>query len=136
MIVADSNLIAYLLLPSPKNEIAEKALRIDSEWSAPLLWRSEFRNILALYMRKYEMTVAQAQTTMDKAESIFNGREYSVSSDSVIELVSRTQLSAYDAEFGVLASELNVPLVTLDKLLLREMEGIAISLDSFVKNKG
>lgn len=52
MIVADTNTIAYLYLPSEYIEYVEALLLKDSHWIAPLLWRSELRNILALYMPK------------------------------------------------------------------------------------
>lgn len=52
MIVADTNLITYLLLPTPMTAAAETLYRDDPEWAAPLLWRSELRNVLALYLRK------------------------------------------------------------------------------------
>ena len=49
MIVVDTNVISYLLLPTPMTAAAEGLYQYDSEWSAPLLWRSELRNVLALY---------------------------------------------------------------------------------------
>ena len=52
MIVADTNTIAYLYLPSDYSDDVETLLLKDSHWIAPLLWRSELRNILTLYLRK------------------------------------------------------------------------------------
>jgi len=51
VIVADTNLIAYLVMPSPYTEAAERLLVREPDWVAPTLWRSEFRNVLALYLR-------------------------------------------------------------------------------------
>lgn len=53
MIVVDTNLIGYLYLESQYAPQAEQTLRKDADWVAPLLWRSEFRNVLALYLRKH-----------------------------------------------------------------------------------
>ena len=49
MIVADTNVIAY---PSPYTELAERLFGTDPHWIAPVLWRSEMRNVLALYLRR------------------------------------------------------------------------------------
>ena len=48
MIVADSNLIAYLLIPGDHSSLAEKVFLKDPDWAIPLLCRSEIRNILTL----------------------------------------------------------------------------------------
>ena len=48
MIVVDTNIVAYLYLPGEHTAAVERLLERDPEWAAPILWRSEFRNILAL----------------------------------------------------------------------------------------
>jgi predicted nucleic acid-binding protein len=131
MIVADSNLIAYLLIPGPNSALADQMLRRDSDWVAPLLYRSELRNILALYMRKEGMTLAQAQQTMEKAESLLRNREYAVPSDEVLELASNHKVSAYDAEFVVLAMMLGVKLITFDQALRNMFPKVAIKPEVF-----
>lgn len=59
MIVVDTNIIAYLYLPHDCTDAAERLLIKQPEWAAPLLWRSEFRNVLALYLRKGVLTFDQ-----------------------------------------------------------------------------
>ena len=132
MIVADTNLIAYLLIPGSSSEWAGQVLRKDSEWIVPMLWRSEFRNVLALYMRNEGMTLDQAQTTMLKAEFLLSNREYVVNSAAVLQLVRKLKISAYDAEFGALAIDMNIKLVTLDRGLLAELGHTAISPQEFL----
>ena len=50
MIVADTNIISYLFLPTTYSEQVSRLYRVDPDWVAPDLWRSEFRNVLALYL--------------------------------------------------------------------------------------
>jgi predicted nucleic acid-binding protein len=52
MIVADTTTIAYLYLNSEKSAQAEQLLLLEPKWITPNLWKSEFRNILTLYLRK------------------------------------------------------------------------------------
>jgi predicted nucleic acid-binding protein len=45
MIVVDTSVIASLWVPNDMEKLAYKVLRKDPEWVAPLLWRSELRNV-------------------------------------------------------------------------------------------
>ena len=134
MIVVDTNVIGYLYLSSAYSEQAERALLKDAEWAAPLLWRSELRNVLALYMRKGWLSLEDAVRIMDEAVRLMAGREYAVDSVQVLELVEKSTCSAYDCEFVALARDLGVPLVTVDKQILRDFPREAVSLEAFVGN--
>lgn len=131
MIVADTNLIAYLYIEGDRTTQAEQILHKDPEWAAPLLWRSEFRNVLALYLRQAVFSLAEANGIMQTAESLLRGREYEVSSQRVLDLVVSSQCSAYDCEFVVLAQDLGISLVTADRRILADFPNTAISLDLF-----
>ena len=136
MIVCDTNLISYLMIPGDLSEVAETVLRLHSEWSAPLLWRSEFRNVLALYMRRGELDVPDALDLVERAARLLGGREYTVPDRSVLELVKSSTCSAYDCEFVALAKELEVPLVTADRAILRDFPDIAVSPRNFRPRDG
>jgi predicted nucleic acid-binding protein len=47
VIVVDTNVIAYLFIPCELTAGAESLFSRDPDWLAPLLWRSELRNVLA-----------------------------------------------------------------------------------------
>jgi predicted nucleic acid-binding protein len=118
VIVVDTNVVAYLYLPGADTTAAEALLASDSSWAAPILWRSEFRNILAGYLRSGALTFGQAVTIQAEAEGLLSGREYEVESAHVLELVQASDCSAYDCEFVALAIKLRSRLVTADKQVL------------------
>jgi predicted nucleic acid-binding protein len=51
VIVVDTNVIAYAVLPGERTDAALALAERDSEWVAPALWRRELRNVLATVMR-------------------------------------------------------------------------------------
>lgn len=128
MIVVDSNVIAYLYLPCEFTADAEALLERDAEWAAPVLWRSEFRNILAGYMRRKTLTLEQASNVQAEAEALLHGAEFEVESKAVLDLVNKCDCSAYDCEFIALAERLDTKLVTMDKKLLRAFPKRAVAL--------
>jgi predicted nucleic acid-binding protein len=128
MIVVDSNIITYLYLPCEFTQYAEELLVSDSEWVAPVLWKSEFRNILAGYVRRKTITFEQAYELQREAESLLSGCEYDIDSLDVLKLVRDSDCSAYDCEFVVLAKHLGIKLVTMDKKILHAFPEIAKSL--------
>ena len=130
MIVVDSNVLAYLYLPGEFTAAADALLEREPEWAAPILWRSEFRNILAGYLRRGTISFEQATSLQREAESLLSGCEFEVESNSVLELVRDSDCSAYDCEFVALAMKLDIKLVTMDKKLLRAFPKHAIALSA------
>lgn len=77
-----------------------------------MLWRSEFRSILAGYLRRRQLTVEHVRALQAEAEGLMAGAEYEVDSPRVLELVRDTDCSACDCEFAALAlPRLAVPLI-------------------------
>lgn len=133
MIVPDTNLIAYLLLGGTGTSTARAVFMHDPEWAAPLLWRSEFRSVLAGYLRRGELQVADAIAVQRKAEELLVGREHVVRSERVFRLVESSTCSAYDCEFVALAEQLRVPLVTSDRRILKDFPSVAVSPSRYVE---
>ena len=132
MIVADTNIISYLFLPTVYSERASQLYKKEVEWAAPSLWRSEFRNVLALYLRQNIITLSEALMIQDEAEALMTDQEFTVTSIQVLTLIHTSSCSAYDCEFAALAKQLDVKLVTQDKKILREFSDVAVSLDDFL----
>ncbi len=134
MIVVDTNVIAALILPtSEQTDAAIKLLELDREWSAPLLWRSELTNILVTGVRNRWFELSQALEALDTAEEVIGENQYAVPADEVLKLAAGSGCTGYDSEFALLARDLSVRLVTLDRELLQAFPEIAVSPDSCVE---
>lgn len=133
MIVVDVNIIAYLWIPGDLSTYAEKVLLRDDEWVSSILWKSEFRNILAKYLRGGHINSYAAQSCLDAAEKQMAQRDYIVPSALIMQKVAISNCSAYDCEYVALAENLQVPLVTSDKQILREFPQTAVSLKKFAQ---
>jgi len=128
VIVVDSNVLASLYLPCEHTGAAEALLAQEPDWAAPLLWRSEFRNILAGHLRRGVLGLEQAHALQAEAEHLLAGAEYEVDSASVLSLVRDSDCSAYDCEFIALAMALGTRLVTMDARLLKAFPRLALPL--------
>jgi len=121
-------------MASPFSAAADTAWAKDPDWIVPILWRSEFRNTLAGLIRQRSLTVEEASAIANLAEATLHRKEFTVSTSTVLQLVSRSNCSAYDCEFVALAHANGVRLVTGDRQILREFPKVAISLDKFVRD--
>lgn len=133
MIVVDTNVLAYLVIEGDQTEAAEALRRAEAEWAAPRLWRSELANVLALYVRRGELTVEDAGRRHAAAAALVEGSEYDVPVLEVLAATVAGPCSAYDAEFVVLAETLGVRLVTADRLLVRAFPEVALSLNDALR---
>lgn len=128
MIVVDTNIIAYLLTPDPFQTSALALYAEDPEWVAPPLWRSEFRGVLNSKIRHEEVTLDQASALADEAESILKNPENLPGSRAILELAQASGCTTYDCEYVALALKLGVPLVTMDKQVLKAFPRFAVPL--------
>ncbi|MFZ4805461.1 MAG: type II toxin-antitoxin system VapC family toxin [Synechococcus lacustris] len=119
MIVVDTNVVAYLLLRGPQTAAAEALLEAHPTWAAPPLWRSEWRNVLCGYLRRGTLSLEQVIALQEQAETLVIGHEEPVQSEDVLKLAASSGCSAYDCEFVAAAQQLDAPLVTADRALLK-----------------
>jgi predicted nucleic acid-binding protein len=124
-------MLVYLYVQGQRTQESEAVLQQDALWAAPLLWRSEFRNVLVGLVRRDALQLEKAHAIIDEAERWLTGHEYSVVSRQVLELAGRSGCSAYDCEFVALAQDLEVPLVTNDRQILKAFPNIAVSPSAF-----
>ena len=131
MIVVDTNVVAYLLIDGDATPAASRIRRLDSNWVAPFLWRSEMRNLLMLYVRRGITTIEDAKIIMNKALEKVIDPELEIDSNKVLDLAHGSGCTAYDCEFVSLAQTLGAKLVTSDKKILGEFPDIAVSMEAF-----
>jgi predicted nucleic acid-binding protein len=135
MIVADTNLIAYLHLESPFTQLADKVLRRAPQWIAPSLWKSEFRNVLVGTMREQNLHVDDAIRLAGEAEELVMEPNRRITNSEVMHLAESSGCSAYDCEFVALAISLNTRLVTNDREVLEAFPAVAVSLGEFADGR-
>src|SRR5215208_833109 len=132
MIVADTNLIVYLFITGDQTLLAQEVLHKDPNWIVPPLWQSEFRNVLAAYIRR-GMAASEAKQVMENALETLENRQIIPSYEKLLDLIAESDCTAYDCEYIALARQLNIELVTADKQLLNRFPDCAISLEEFIK---
>jgi len=133
MIIVDTNIIAYLHVSGKFTPLALQLLEKDSNWIAPPLWESEFRNLLLNYIRHAVMNLEDGINLMEDALITMQNRDLAPSNGLILTLAASSALSAYDCEFVALARELNCKLVTVDKQIIKTFPDTAISLEEAVK---
>ena len=131
MIVADTNLVSYLLIEGERTLEARRVRQRDPNWVVPPLWRSEFLNVLTTAVRASVLQPRQARDAWRWACELFAHHEHEPSGAEVLEAAIHYGLSAYDAQFIVVAQDLQVPLVTGDRKILRSCGELAISIQDF-----
>lgn len=133
MIVADTNVVTYLLIEGDHTPDARAAWQKDPRWILPSLWRSEFLDVLATGVRHGVLDQAQASGAFRDAVNLFAPSEHDPPGDAVLATALEHGISAYDAQFVVVARELQVPLVTCDRRLALACPDIATLLSEFAR---
>jgi predicted nucleic acid-binding protein len=133
LIIIDADILVPLLIPGPGTADSEALLIKDPDWAAPLLLRSEFRNVLAVLMKRKSLSLEAAFSVMTEAEMILGGNEFEVKSEDVLELCAQSDCSAYDCEYVALARALRIPLITRDKALLAAFPDTAVRPEQFLR---
>lgn len=133
MIVADANLLAYLVMPGERTAAAEAVLAKDPTWVAPALWRSELRSIVHKYIVRGDLTVARAVSLLGQLDEVIGGREGDVDAEDVLALAFRSKCSTCDCEYVAMAKSLGVPLVTTDRAILKAFPALAMTPAAFLE---
>lgn len=77
------------------------------------------------------LTLAEAYDIWNVAQTVFEQSEVEPAGDAVLEAAAARTLSAYDAQYVVAATDLEVPLITSDRRLLKACPDLAIAPETF-----
>ena len=124
MIVADVNIIVYLLTDCPQKERATVLFQRDPDWWMPHLWRHEFLNVVVTLARHRVVGESDAVVLWRNGISLFGARELHPSHERALELAIIHEISSYDAQYVALAEELGAPFLTDDARLVRKIPEI------------
>lgn len=126
MLVADTNVLMELFLPSPVCQVVQACREADDDWRLPSLWVPEFRHVLLKFLRVGRLDLSTALSHLAVAEQKFLPRTMTVDSSMALQLAHQVGCSSYDAEFVVLAQQLACPLLTFDRKLLQLFPEVAV----------
>jgi predicted nucleic acid-binding protein len=136
MIVGDTNLLVYLYVESEFTSQARHVHELDSDWIFPPVARSEAANVLATLTRGKRLTPEAAVSTLERLEPRLVTGYRDVPMKAVLTLAFESGISAYDAQFIVLARQRAVFLVTEDGKLKTRFPDVAVSMEAFIKDAG
>ena len=126
MLVADTNVLIELFLPSSNAEAVQPWRTAEKDWCLPSLWICEFRHIHLKYLRAGLLGLNAALENLAAAERLFLSSTVSVDIPEALQLAHQSGCSSYDAEFVVLARQLDCPLLTFDRKLLQLFPEVAV----------
>jgi len=134
VIVADVNVIVYLLIEGNLTDQARELYERDPDWIFPALWKHEFLNVLSSLVRTGRVSKEDALNLWWKASGLFSKKEKEMDYDQVLSISVDNDISAYDAQYIALAKHYSIPLVTEDKHLLTKFPDMAYSLHGYSDN--
>lgn len=134
MIVVDTNVIAAFYLRSEGREIVRLVGQKDRDWHAPVLWVSEFRNVLMLYLRRQLIEPGTFLEALRLARRSIASHEAIGDADAMIrDLALASGCTTYDCEYVALARSLGVSLITWDRQVVNAFPDIALTPEKFIE---
>ena len=126
MLVADTNVLIELFLPGPNADAVQQWWLGDPDWRLSSLWIFEFRHVQLKYLRAGRLALGDAVNDLADAEREFLPKTIPIASADALRLAHHSGCSSYDAEFVVLAQQLQCPLLTFDRKLLQLFPELAV----------
>src|SRR5437016_11216356 len=128
MLLVDTNVVAHLLIEGNHTKAAQRLRRHDADWRSQAFLLVEFTNVLASSIATKRMTLRLATDVLANAVALFDGKLGRVPQVAVLKMAARHRVSAYDARFLALASQIGARLVTQDDRLRAAAPALTQSL--------
>lgn len=125
MIVVDSQIIAYLLLPGQHTGLAEKLYRENPHWIAPQNWKVEFLDILRRYEEESKAGVLNAHQVLIHAEKLMERGTFDVNLDRALSMARRVNSSISAGFYLALAEDRKTTFYTFREDFLYASPAIA-----------
>lgn len=125
--VVDTNVIAYYLLGTePFAQEASEFWRSLDQPYAPAHWQAELVNVLWMAVRSGTLSSEHAHRRLDFASRL-RIRTVAIGTlwQEALTLAVRSDVSAYDTSFVVLAQRRSLPLATFDQRVLKAFPDVA-----------
>ena len=132
MIIADNNIIVPIFLDEPHSSTCEELYEKEARWITPYLWQSEFKHVLTRSVKIEQFTIEGARQVFETADSAFSPLQQAVDHKQSFDLSLRYRLSGYDGEYVWLAENLQLPLVTFDKEVLKRASHVAVHPEEYL----
>jgi predicted nucleic acid-binding protein len=132
MIVIDANILIYSLIKCDQSPLVQRLHEKDADWRTAALCLHETLNVLATYLRRDVLKLAQCRTLLGHAGRFVQAAQCEVAMDSALAVAAQYAITGYDAQYVALAQSLNVPLITEDRKLRKAVPGIAYSMQEFL----
>jgi predicted nucleic acid-binding protein len=131
VIVADANVVVYLLVPGASTDDAQRVRDTDPEWLVPPLYRHELLNVLSTYVRSNRIPRDEAIKLFKRGMALVTVDNTESDPVEIFNLAQQRDCSAYDAQYIALALRHRVPLVTADRKLSEAAKDVAVPLNVF-----
>ena len=133
-IVLDNSVVVSWCLADEHEALAEHAIRRAASGGAvaPGIWWYELRNALAMGERRGRLSAAQVARALSAVGRLNIALDWDHDERTILDLVRRNRLSAYDAAYLEVAMRRGLPLASLDRRLREaaRTNGIALLDDN------
>lgn len=135
LIVVDANVLAYSIIEGTLTPLALEVRQRDPHWRLPGIWRHEILNIFTTYVRQGGLSKEKAVKALEDVYAHLIPHEVELGPIETLEMALHHKISAYDAQYVLLARKLGVPCVTEDRALRHAAPQLTVSMEGFARHK-